>query len=72
MRKLLLQHSEMLLSTPKNEHSYIYHDNTLIYRGLSQFLRLNKTVVGSEATVLRQLESNTDAMQSIRHEVLLA
>lgn len=35
----------------------------------SLFLRLNRITLGSNAPILNELESNTDAMQAIRHVV---
>lgn len=35
----------------------------------SLFLRLNRIVLGSNTPILSKLESNTDAMQAIRHGV---
>lgn len=35
----------------------------------SLFLRLNRIILGSNTPILSELESNTDAMQAIRHTV---
>lgn len=35
----------------------------------SLFLRLNRITLGSNTPILGELESNTDAMQAIRHVV---
>lgn len=71
--KLFLQHNPIFsISLCHSKCSTCHVFNLMKYRytvARSLFLRLNRIILGSNAPILSELESNTDAMQAIRHVV---
>lgn len=68
---LFLQHNLIFsISLCHSQNPICYVFNLMKYRytvARSLFLRLNRIILGSNTPVLSELESNTDAMQAIRH-----